>query len=62
MILKVKPDYEYRPQLMMSHVEMHIHFSKYAYTQKKCVAGTKKHITVPAILLTMLTINMACIN
>ena len=26
---------------------------------KKCVAGTKKHIAVPATLLTILTINMA---
>ena len=32
------------------------------YTRKKCVAGTKKHIAVPAILLTILTINMANIT
>ena len=31
-------------------------------TRKKCVAGTKKHIAVPAILLTILTLNMADIT
>ena len=29
---------------------------------KKCVASTKKHIAVPAILLNILTINMADIT
>ena len=28
-------------------------------TRKKCVAGTEKHITIPGVLLTILTINMA---
>ena len=30
--------------------------------EKKYVAGTKKHIAVPAILLTILTINMSDIT
>ena len=34
----------------------------YKYTRKKCVAGTKKHIAAPAILLTIPTINMADIT
>ena len=29
---------------------------------KKCLAGTKKHIAIPAILLIILTINMADIT
>ena len=29
---------------------------------EKCVAGTKKHVAVPAILLTILTINVTDIT
>ena len=32
------------------------------YKEKKCVAGTKKNNAVPAILVTILTINMADIT
>ena len=36
--------------------------SNLSTTRKKCVAGTKKHIAVPNILLTILTIYMADIT
>ena len=34
----------------------------FVYTHKKCVAGTKKHIAVPAILLATPTIIMSDIT